>query len=407
MLQFFATRHTSDVAPVVVAKQDNDIIGHAHSFVIVVEHLFIERPHLLRLTRGSASDVCDDVALVLHDALQKPRIGLLTHSLVAIATHTDSHQVLGATHTLDALAEETVEHSLVRLIIPRTVFAAVASPFLVVARHRFMVACAYNNTHFIGQYAIFRVIGIECPAPHGRPEQIASQTQDEFEHLLVECMTAIVGAECVLHPRSQARRLIVQEDTTILHSWFAIGEDTLAHENRIMMLHRHVGPVVPRRYSHLSRQLVNAIDGATSVAACNNQLAADHRNEELLATTLELRSIDLTFFRHFIDDGRVSYRSHNDDGLTIIAHLGSLAGHPAEVFCEVCSSTRHTLAVGGRHIDGCTTIAVEQQVAALETHKLLGSRDRERQQREQKHHETSEQRDSLCHNRYEFCCLQN
>ena len=89
---------------------------------------------------------------------------------------------------------------------------------LMVACHRLVVGSTDNDTHLVGHLGVFRVISIERPTPHSRPEEIALQTEDEFEHLLIETVVAIAGTESVLHPRCQAGRLIVEEDAAILDS---------------------------------------------------------------------------------------------------------------------------------------------------------------------------------------------
>ena len=40
-LALFHGRHTANVAPVVVTKEDSDVIRHSHAVVIIVLHLFI------------------------------------------------------------------------------------------------------------------------------------------------------------------------------------------------------------------------------------------------------------------------------------------------------------------------------------------------------------------------------
>ena len=200
MLPFLTLWHPSDISPIIVAEQHDDIIRHTHSLVVVVEYLFIQRPHLRSLARRPTRDVGDDAPLVRHNPLQQLCIGILAHRFIAVAAHTDGHQVFRTSHALDTLTEETVEHRLIGLVVPGSILPAMSRPFLMVACHRFMMARTDNNAHFIGQTAIFWVIGIESPTPHSRPQQIAPQAQQELEHFLVERMAAITGMESVEDP---------------------------------------------------------------------------------------------------------------------------------------------------------------------------------------------------------------
>ena len=127
------------ITPVVVAQQHDDIVGHTHAGIIVVEHLFIQGPHLRGLVGGFTGHLLDNLTLVLHNALQQFGVGIGTHRFVAIATHTDGHHVLGTLHALNTLAEELVQLLLVLLVVPGAPLATLTGILLMVAGHRLMV----------------------------------------------------------------------------------------------------------------------------------------------------------------------------------------------------------------------------------------------------------------------------
>ena len=60
-----------------------------------------------------------------------------------------------------------------------------------------------------------------------------------------------------------------------------------------MLLDRHIGPVVPRRDTYLARQLVDAIDSTTLVAASDNQLVADSLNDIFLGLAFQIAQLSL------------------------------------------------------------------------------------------------------------------
>ena len=122
--------HTADVAPVVIAKHDEHIVGHIEAQVVEVLHLLVERPHLRCLVGLLACHLGDDAALVADDVLEELLVvfvevlGEVVETLlasqagVAIATHTDGDEVLGALGALDAIAEELVDDWEVPMMMP-------------------------------------------------------------------------------------------------------------------------------------------------------------------------------------------------------------------------------------------------------------------------------------------------
>ena len=200
VLTLLGIGHSAHVAPVVIAEQDEHIVGHLHSLVIIVKHFFIKSPYLRSLLGRTLGHISNNLTLVLHDALHQFRIGLFAHRLIAVAAHTNRHDIIRAFHALNTFTKETVQILLVRMIVPRAPALTVAGILLMVTCHRFMMGSTHHYAHFIGCFHILGIIGIESPAPHGRPHIVALQAQNQFKNLLVETMVAIVRSECILHP---------------------------------------------------------------------------------------------------------------------------------------------------------------------------------------------------------------
>ena len=146
---------------------------------------------------------------------------LSTHCCISIAAHTDSDQVFSILGTFYTFTEELVDDLLVGTIIPYSILTAVTGPFLMVTGHRFMVRSSHYDAHLVGHLAVHRIVRIEGPAPHCRPEIVSAKTEDEFEYTLIETMVAIFGTVCMLHPSCEAWSLIIKEDTTVTDSRFA------------------------------------------------------------------------------------------------------------------------------------------------------------------------------------------
>ncbi|OPZ67002.1 MAG: hypothetical protein BWY83_02730 [bacterium ADurb.Bin478] len=203
----------AQVAPVVIAQQQRHIIGHAHAFVEIFLHLLIQRPYLRRLFRGFAGDLGDDAALIFDDLFEQGDVGLFAHGLIAIAAHADGDQTFIVAHSRNPLAPEGLQGRLVFSIVPGTM--AELRPFGVRTHQRLVMRSADDHSVFIGQGGISWVIHIKSAAPHGRPEEISFQPQDQLKHLFVECR--IKAAERFIRPTRQRRRLVVDENTTILY----------------------------------------------------------------------------------------------------------------------------------------------------------------------------------------------
>ena len=93
-----------------------------------------------------------------------------------------------------------------------------------VAGHRLVVGCSHDDTKSISCFRVLGIVCIESPTPHGRPQHVTFQSENQLKHLAVEVMVTITCAEGILYPCRQTGRLIVEEKATKLHSWFAIGK---------------------------------------------------------------------------------------------------------------------------------------------------------------------------------------
>ena len=108
------------IAPVVVAEQQGHVIGHGEASIVVALHLSEDSPQLRNGIRPSV-DVLDNLALTVDDVPQRLHILLvitLTHSHIAVAAHTDGHEIIIIPVALHALAKKGIHALLVRGIVP-------------------------------------------------------------------------------------------------------------------------------------------------------------------------------------------------------------------------------------------------------------------------------------------------
>ena len=161
----------ADVSPVVVAQQQGHVIRHAHAFVIVILHFFVQSPELRNFCRIFAGDLLQNLPLVRHDLFQQGNGRALGHRLIAVAAHADGGDAFVGTHSADAVPPEFLQGIFIGHVIPGA--GAVTPPLIVRPHQRLVVRRADHHAIFIGQRGVERIIVIERPAPHGRPEIIA------------------------------------------------------------------------------------------------------------------------------------------------------------------------------------------------------------------------------------------
>ena len=355
-LAFFRRGQAADVTPVVVAPEQQHVIRHAHTLLVVFLDFLVERPQLGHRGRVLAQLLLDERALVAHDALQQVDVGAFRHRLVAVAAHRHRDHLLVVARVAQALGPERAQGVGVAAVVPRTL--AVADPLLVGAHHRLVVRGAHHDAHGVGQLAVALVVVVEGRAPHGGPQVVGAHAQHQFEQLLVEL--AVVAAEALPGPVGERRRFVVQEDAAVL-------DHRLVHQARIhrdaqggMARHRHVGPPVPGRDADLFRQRVDAVNGAALVAAGDDQGALHagqrvrHRLDEKTFPLARQRArIDPALPGQFIDEGVAAEGADDDYVAPRCAGLpfGRLARHLLDVALQVTRCAQHAGEVVLAHHD--------------------------------------------------------
>ena len=288
-------RQAADVAPVVVGEQQGDVVGNPHTGVVIVLDLLVEGPDLRGLFRRPAGDVGDDPALVGDDGLQQPSGRALGHRLVAVAAHAHRDQALVGAQAGHALPPEAAQRLGIFRIVPGALAEAV--PLDMGAAHRLVVRGPQHDAHLVGQGRAHRVVVIDRLAPHGRPQEVALQPQDQLEDPLVEGV--VEAAEGLVGPAVEGRVLVVQEDAPVLdRRLLDVGaggdEDVLARGNG------DVGPPGPGRDAGPLGKVVGAEDRAALVGAGDHQGAGearpgvfDHLLDEGLPLAVDLRNVQL------------------------------------------------------------------------------------------------------------------
>ena len=156
-------------------------------------------------------------------------------------------------------------------------------------------------------------------------------------------MVAIFRAVGVLYPRRQTRSLVVEEQATKLYCRFSISIGSRQDTHIVTLDDRHIHPPVPGRHAHLATQFVDAIDGASTVAAGNDYLSVDCRNDELL--TLPYQVSQFSALHPLVYLLAVAHSSNEDGGLFALCRNKS--HHPQEVFLQIGGSHLNSLGLLG------------------------------------------------------------
>ena len=135
--------------------------------------------------------------------------------------------------------------------------------------HRFVVRGSDNDAHLIRKRSVFRIIIVKSISPHGRPDEISFQPENQFKHFFVKQM--IKPSESGFRPSGQSRCFIVQENAAIFHGRLSGGKFSRFYEYFFRFSHRNIRPVIPGRNSHLTGKFINPVNGTPQIASCNDQ----------------------------------------------------------------------------------------------------------------------------------------
>jgi hypothetical protein len=109
----------------------------------------------------------------------------------------------------------------------------------------------HYDTPFICQNRVEGIISVEGVSPHGRPEVIATQPQQQFKYLFIYMM--VEATELFFCPTGKGGCFIVNKDAAIFYRWGMIVVSAFFDKYGCFLFDRYIGPPVPGRYAELFR----------------------------------------------------------------------------------------------------------------------------------------------------------
>jgi len=118
----------ADIAPVVIAPEERDVVGHAHAALVVVLDFLVERPDLRDFRDVGIDLLGEDRALIGDDFFEEGDIGVFRHGLVAVAAHGEGDDAFEVAVAADAVGPELAQRFAIGGVVP--VAGAVTGPLL-------------------------------------------------------------------------------------------------------------------------------------------------------------------------------------------------------------------------------------------------------------------------------------
>ena len=132
---------------------------------------------------------------------------------------------------------------------------------------------ADDHAILVRQLGVQRVVGGERIVPHGGPEIVTLEPQDEFKDVRVHPVVQL--AVLLPRPGHEARAFVVDEDAAIFYRRRTLHVTARVHVERAVAFGRHVGPPIPGRHPDLFGQVIHAENRPALVAAGDDEGAFD------------------------------------------------------------------------------------------------------------------------------------
>ena len=310
---FLCRAGAAQVAPVVVAEEQQNVVGHGEALVVITLHLGEDGPQLGHFRGVAAVHLLYYVTLSGHHVAQDGHVlgvASVAHGHVAVAAHAYGYYVVVSLVALKSCGEEAVKTGFVGGVVP---FSHLVSPpcvFLVGAHHRLVVARSHYDAVHVGHLGVKRVVLVEGRVPHGRPEVVGLQAQEQLEKVGVHL--GVKPSEARRGPSPERGPLVVYEDAAVLYLGRRLYVAAFPDVERRALARRNVGPPVPWRHADFLGYVVNSVYCAALVAACHNEVAVHRLDDERLPAATYAVNVELSGLYKSVNQGAFAYRADDD-----------------------------------------------------------------------------------------------
>ena len=133
---------------------------------------------------------------------------------------------------------------------------------------RLMVGSAHDHSHFVCKQRIFKMIHRKIRTPHRRPDIVTLQAQQQFKNMFVKFRCRLGTSKFFLRPISETRLFIVNEKSTVAHTWLFGNCLYLLIKYNFFFLFRHgISPEHPRRDTDFLRNVKHPVSCAPLITS--------------------------------------------------------------------------------------------------------------------------------------------
>ncbi|MNC54925.1 hypothetical protein D3C75_1044260 [compost metagenome] len=112
-----------------------------------------------------------------------------------------------------------------------------------------MMRRTHNNSVFLCMHGVRQRMALavqaEFGAPHGRPQIVPLQSEDQLEYLVVEIFIEVTKGPG--NPRAQRRPIVIQENASVFHKRLSGGpvQQVIVNFQQRFLLREHIRKVHP------------------------------------------------------------------------------------------------------------------------------------------------------------------
>ena len=106
------------ISPVVVAKEQSHIFGHAHAFIVIILNFFVQSPYLRSFSYFFTRNFFNSIPLIFYYFFKQLYIGIFAHRFVTIAPHAQRNDSFVILYSFKSCFPEFLQNFFIFTVIP-------------------------------------------------------------------------------------------------------------------------------------------------------------------------------------------------------------------------------------------------------------------------------------------------